>query len=71
MVGRSRRRKAGSQIDDGVRSPCNNVCQIDTEKAQCRGCWRTLDEIAAWSSADDDEKRAIWQRIRQRAMAIK
>ncbi|MGQ8819414.1 DUF1289 domain-containing protein [Serratia sp. NA_13] len=67
MVGRSRRRKAGSQIGDGVRSPCNNVCQIDSEKAWCRGCWRTLDEIATWSSADDDEKRAIWQRIRQRA----
>jgi predicted Fe-S protein YdhL (DUF1289 family) len=25
-----------------------------------------LEEIAAWSSADDEEKRAIWQRIRQR-----
>ncbi len=71
MVGRSRRRKTGSQIDDSVRSPCNNVCQIDTEKAWCRGCWRTLDEIAAWSSADDQEKRAIWQRIRQRSVAIK
>ncbi|WP_413481403.1 DUF1289 domain-containing protein [Serratia proteamaculans] len=67
MVGRSRRRKRGSQIDDSVRSPCNNVCQIDAEKLWCRGCWRTLDEIAAWSSADDQEKRAIWQRIRQRS----
>jgi DNA-binding transcriptional LysR family regulator len=37
MVGRSRRRKTRSQIDDGVRSPCNNVCQIDTDKSWCRG----------------------------------
>lgn len=71
MVGRSRRRKTGSQIDDGVRSPCNNVCQIDNEKAWCLGCWRTLEEIAAWSSADDEEKRDIWQLIRQRSLLNK
>jgi len=27
--------------------------------ALCEGCYRTLDEIAAWSSLSDDEKRAV------------
>ena len=26
----------------------------------CEGCLRTLDEIIAWSKADDDFKRAVW-----------
>ena len=33
----------------------------------CEGCLRTLDEIAAWSSLDDAGKRAVWQRLAQRA----
>lgn len=26
----------------------------------CSGCWRTLDEIAAWSTLSDDDKRRVW-----------
>ncbi|MEW7000506.1 DUF1289 domain-containing protein [Serratia ureilytica] len=29
---------------------------------QCRGCRRTRAEIAAWPTAGDAEKRAIWRR---------
>jgi hypothetical protein len=32
----------------------------------CEGCLRTIDEIIAWSRADDDYKRAVWQEIRRR-----
>ncbi|MEO7851530.1 MAG: DUF1289 domain-containing protein [Rubrivivax sp.] len=32
----------------------------------CEGCKRTLDEIGAWGTLDDDGKRAVWQRIRAR-----
>ena len=27
----------------------------------CHGCRRTLDEIAAWGSLGDDDKRWVWQ----------
>ena len=37
----------------------------------CEGCWRTLDEIIQWSSADDPAKRAIWAQIEQRLAALK
>ena len=29
----------------------------------CEGCLRTLDEIIAWSKADDDFKRAVWTQL--------
>ncbi len=43
----------------GVASPCINVCQMDEASGWCRGCRRTLDEIAFWSVLDDDDKRAV------------
>lgn len=57
----------GKPKGEGVASPCVNLCRIDGENPWCRGCLRTLDEIAAWPGASDEEKRAIWRRIRQRA----
>jgi predicted Fe-S protein YdhL (DUF1289 family) len=32
----------------------------------CEGCWRTLEEIAAWSRLSDDEKRAVLARVAAR-----
>ncbi|PPE65848.1 hypothetical protein C1704_12250 [Caldimonas caldifontis] len=29
----------------------------------CEGCHRTLDEIAAWSTMSDLDKRAVWKRL--------
>lgn len=49
-----------------VRSPCIDVCRMDSATGLCAGCWRTLDEIATWSALDDDAKRAVWQRLRER-----
>jgi uncharacterized protein len=46
-----------------VPSPCVNVCRIDAATGLCEGCTRTLDEIAAWASMDDDGRRAVWRTI--------
>ena len=43
----------------GVASPCVSVCVMDPASGLCRGCLRTLDEIASWISLDDDARRAI------------
>ena len=40
-------------------SPCINICRIDAGTGWCEGCARTLDEIAAWREASDDERRRI------------
>ena len=41
-------------------SPCINVCRMDAATGWCVGCQRTLQEIAAWSSLSDADKRAVW-----------
>jgi predicted Fe-S protein YdhL (DUF1289 family) len=46
-----------------VPSPCVGVCRLDEAGACCIGCGRTLDEVAKWSGATDDYKRAVWRRI--------
>jgi predicted Fe-S protein YdhL (DUF1289 family) len=38
--------------------------------ALCDGCFRTRDEIAAWSGADDASKRAVWRMLGQRIQAL-
>ena len=50
-----------------VPSPCVSVCVMDAASGTCKGCLRTLDEIAAWGQADDDTKRAVWAQLSQRA----
>ncbi|MBK9340167.1 MAG: DUF1289 domain-containing protein [Rhodoferax sp.] len=32
----------------------------------CKGCWRTLDEIAAWSTSTDAMKQKVWLLIAER-----
>jgi prolyl-tRNA editing enzyme YbaK/EbsC (Cys-tRNA(Pro) deacylase)/predicted Fe-S protein YdhL (DUF1289 family) len=53
-------------------SPCTSVCRMSGDTGLCEGCFRTLDEIVAWSRIDDggeDGKRSIWSKIQQRANA--
>jgi uncharacterized protein len=43
----------------GVASPCISVCEMLPASGLCAGCFRTLDEIAAWSVLDEAGKRAV------------
>ncbi|MGE5493120.1 MAG: DUF1289 domain-containing protein [Actinomycetota bacterium] len=49
-----------------VASPCINVCKMDAGTGLCAGCFRTLDEIAAWSSADDQKRIDILVKVAER-----
>ena len=49
-----------------VLSPCTNVCRMDARTGWCEGCWRTIDEIAAWAALDDAARRAVLARIAAR-----
>jgi len=60
------RRLEAVPLPSAVRSPCISVCRIDEASGLCIGCLRTLDEIAAWSTLDDAQKRAIWAAIAKR-----
>jgi len=46
-----------------VPSPCVKVCVIDSASGLCRGCRRTLDEIARWSGFSPDQKRAVLRQL--------
>lgn len=58
--------KSWDRIFGGVSSPCVEVCELDYTNKICRGCLRTLDEIAAWGYSNDDEKQRILQNIEER-----
>ena len=47
-------------------SPCIGVCLMDPATRTCRGCLRTIEEIAGWYEADASEKRAILTRLAAR-----
>lgn len=59
--------QAAADTAEPVPSPCSSVCRMDAATGLCEGCLRTLDEIAAWSTLDAPAKRAVWERIAQRA----
>ncbi|HWP94138.1 MAG TPA: DUF1289 domain-containing protein [Gammaproteobacteria bacterium] len=42
----------------GVSSPCIGVCRVAVHGC-CAGCFRTLDEIAAWARLSDTERRRV------------
>ena len=50
-------------------SPCVSVCRMQASQDLCHGCFRQLNEIAAWGTMDDAAKRAVWTLIGQRLKA--
>jgi predicted Fe-S protein YdhL (DUF1289 family) len=54
---------------DHVPSPCISVCELDANGRICVGCFRTLDEIAAWGSLDATDKRRILAELPARKAA--
>jgi hypothetical protein len=53
----------------GVRqppSPCIGICRIDQATGWCKGCLRTLGEIADWPMLSVREKDELLWRLRER-----
>ena len=48
----------------GPTSPCINVCVLD-ERGCCKGCRRTVQEIARWGRMSPDEQWAVITRLEQ------
>ena len=53
-----------------MKSPCSNVCVMDPESGLCRGCRRTLDEIARWGSMTDAEREEVLSALEERKSDI-
>jgi predicted Fe-S protein YdhL (DUF1289 family) len=44
---------------DPLESPCIGVCTIAPASGLCRGCLRTIDEIARWRDMDKPERARV------------
>ena len=53
-----------------MKSPCNNVCQLDPKSGLCVGCARTLDEIARWAEMSDAERERVMAELPQRSNSV-
>jgi hypothetical protein len=42
-----------------IATPCVKVCIVDGESGLCLGCYRTLSEVAAWSSLTEARRTSI------------
>lgn len=54
-------------MSGALASPCINICQLNAEDL-CTGCWRSLDEIAAWGSLSPQDRAAVMARLPARAL---
>ena len=63
------KRSPAGETAGPVPSPCISVCVLDADGALCLGCFRTLDEIAAWSLLDADTKRGVLAALPERRSA--
>ena len=52
-------------------SPCINICVIHPHEGICVGCYRTLDEIAAWASMPAETRRAVIAELPARKPLLK
>jgi hypothetical protein len=62
-------RRPAVEHADHVPSPCVSVCVLDANGVLCLGCFRTLDEIAAWGLLDADAKRGVLAALPERRTA--
>ena len=53
--------------DEPVPSPCISVCRMTPDRSHCEGCFRSIDEIRAWSKSDTPQRLAIWNTLLERA----
>jgi predicted Fe-S protein YdhL (DUF1289 family) len=52
----------------GPSSPCLNICSLD-ERGICRGCFRSLEEIAGWMRMTPKDQWATVERAEARRLA--
>jgi uncharacterized protein len=57
-------------VSERIKSPCNDVCQLDWKSGWCLGCGRTGAEIAAWPRLTDEERDRLMALMPARLEAL-
>jgi predicted Fe-S protein YdhL (DUF1289 family) len=52
---------------DEVQSPCVKLCVVHPEERLCVGCYRTIEEISAWSRLTHEDRATIMADLPARA----
>ena len=55
---------------DEVESPCVKLCVVHPEARLCVGCYRSIDEIGAWSRMTPEDRRAVMAELPGRASQL-
>tara|TARA_B100000780_G_scaffold252914_1_gene200273 strand:+ start:660 stop:836 length:177 start_codon:yes stop_codon:yes gene_type:complete len=50
-------------------SPCVNICHLDSDDI-CQGCFRSSDEIAQWGSLDNEARKEILEKSKDRQLTL-
>lgn len=56
-------------MNGSIESPCVDICQLRKGDDICRGCFRTLIEIGAWSSMSAERRREIMDVLPSRKLS--
>jgi len=54
-----------------IKTPCIKVCVVDGESGLCLGCYRKLNEVAAWGRLTDEERDRILEELPERRSLIR
>ena len=54
-----------------IKTPCVKVCVVDGESGLCLGCYRTLQEVAAWASFSDQDRERVMAELAGRRGRIR
>ena len=63
-------KKLQKEGEDEVKSPCVRRCSLDQNKI-CPGCYRSIEEIALWSDADNIIRQEILEAVNLRRSGSK
>ncbi|HEX7757861.1 MAG TPA: DUF1289 domain-containing protein [Caulobacteraceae bacterium] len=53
-----------------IATPCIKVCVVDGESGLCLGCYRSLQEVAAWQKLDAAQRTAVMAELPSRRARI-
>lgn len=58
-------------MNEKIITPCIGVCSIDDNTGYCKGCLRTLEEIANWIQYTDEERLEVVEKLKKRREELK
>ena len=50
-------------------SPCISICLLDPVSGLCRGCKRSIEEVAGWTSMSEAQRTQVMAQLPARKLA--